>query len=84
MPALLFGSEKLDPCRAEPCQTGDWQKDAENPKTLYNNVLPRVILQLPSIRVLVLIRKLGFLSHLLTSDDQTLGLTTMRTLASYV
>ena len=47
----------------------------------YANLLPRVTLQLPSMRVRILIRKLYFLAHLLTSNDDTLGPTTFRTLA---
>ena len=47
----------------------------------YANFLPRVILQLPSMKVRILIRKLYFLAHLLTSNDNTLGPTTVWTLA---
>ena len=38
-------------------------------------------LQLPSMRVQILIRKLHFLAHLLTSNDNTLRPTTLRTVA---
>ena len=47
----------------------------------YANLLPRVTLLLPSMRVWILIRKLHFLAHLLTSNDNTLGATTFQTLA---
>ena len=47
----------------------------------YANLLPRVTLLLPSMRVQILIRKLHFLAHLLTSNDNTLGPTTFRMLA---
>ena len=47
----------------------------------YANLLPRVVMQLPSMKIQILIRKLDFLAHLLTSNDHSLGPTTFQTLA---
>ena len=48
---------------------------------VYNNLLPRVTLQLPSIKVQIFIRKLRFPAHLFSSNNQTLGPTIFWTLA---
>ena len=45
------------------------------------NLLPRIVLHLPSVRVQILMRKLRFLANLLTNNDNTLGPTTFWTLA---
>ena len=85
VPAVLYGSEnwiltEQTIARLKTFQSQMGKRILKIPKH-YANLLPRVTLQLPSMRVRFLIRKLYFLSHLLTSNDNTLGPTTFRTLA---
>ena len=86
VPTLLYGSEnwiltEQTIARLETFQSQMDKRILKIPKHYNANLLSRVTLQLPSMRVQILIRKLHFLAHLLTSNDYTLGPTTFRILA---
>ena len=82
VPTLLYGSENwiLTKQTIAIFQSQMGKRILKIPKH-YASSLPIVALQLPYMRVQILIRKLHFLAHLLTSNDNTLGPTTFRTLA---
>ena len=85
IPVLLYGSENWilndqSIAKLETFQSQMGKRMLKIPN-FYNNLLSRVVLQLPSIRVQILIRKLRFLAHLLSSNEQTLGPISFRTLA---
>ena len=85
VPTLLYGSQnwmltEQTIARLETFQSQMGKRILKMPKH-YANLLSRVTLLLPSTRVQILIRKLHFLAHLLTNNDNTLGPTTFRTLA---
>ena len=85
VPTLLYGSEnwiltEQTIARLETFQSQMSKRMLKVPKH-YANLLPRVVMQLPSMKIQILIRKLRFLAHLLTSNDHSLGPTTFQTLA---
>ena len=76
VPILLYGSEnwiltEQTIARLETFQSQMGKRILKIPNH-YANLLPRVTLQLPSMKVQILIRKLQFLAHLLTNNYNTL------------
>ena len=73
VPAVLYGSENWILTEQTIVRLETFQSQMEEYSKSQSTV--------PSMRVQILIRKLYFLAHFLTSNDNTLGPTTFRTLA---
>ena len=82
---LLYGCENWILCEQDILLLEKFQDDMGKrmlklPRH-HTNAITRVVLDLPSIRCRILIRKLKFLANLLTNNDETIGATSFRALA---